>query len=103
MNVCRRDVRFTPRKRTFVFTGPTLFFLAPNTLIHKASAILYFSLLLLRPLFALAHLRRPVGWHHLFRRRGPHTIRYLRWRGVREKHRKGQCGGECGQTVMAHE
>ena len=56
----------------------TLFFFDPNAFVHEARAVLRPDLLLLHPLFALAHFRRPIGWHHLFHRSCLHPIRRLR-------------------------
>jgi hypothetical protein len=55
-----------------------LFRLGPNAFIQKTRAVLHFDLLLLHPLFALAHPQCLIDWHHLFRRSGLHAIRHLR-------------------------
>ena len=61
------------RKQTLL-----LFCLGPNAFIQEARAVLHFDLLLLHPLFALAHLQCLINWHHLFRSSGLHAIRHLR-------------------------
>lgn len=79
-----------------------LFSLAPNAFVHEAGPVLHFNLLFRRPLFAFAHLRRLVSWHHLFHRCGLHPIRRKRRRDTCEKHREDQHGGKCGRTTRVH-